>query len=89
MRALPSEQIEGAKRHQHRVKKETNPKLARYKIEIKKITGRLEDFADRDLPDDGILDLLQDTRAKVLSLHIARKELQKNRNNKRKNRPAR
>jgi len=83
MKALPVETPSAPGRHpQRHGKKETNPRLVPLKIAIRKITSRLDAFADHDLPDDGILDLLQDTRAQVLNLHIARKELRRHKGKK-------
>lgn len=71
------------KKHFHNTSA-ANPRLARYKIEVKKLSRRLNDYADRELGEVEILRLLQDTRSKVIDLHVARTQLKQ-----KKNRPSR
>lgn len=61
-----------------------HPQLIKYLMALKDISRRLDQLAKHDLPDKGILDLLEDTRTQVLSLHIARKQLSKKPKNKSK-----
>ena len=56
----------------------TNNKLARYRVEVKKLSQRLNAYADGGFAADvEVMRLLQDTRSQVLNLHIARKSLHK------------
>jgi len=53
------------------------PELVKYQVALKKISRRLDRYADHELPDNGVLELLDETRAQVLSLHLARKQLER------------
>lgn len=55
-----------------------HPQLLKYQVALKKISRRLDNLASHDLPDNGVLELLEDTRTQVLSLHLARKQLSRN-----------
>lgn len=62
-------------------------KLDNLKVKVKKISKRLNQYAESDnIKDSEVMKLLQDTRNQVLSLHIQRKEISKqNKKNKRRN----
>lgn len=59
-----------------------HPELVKYQLALKKISQRLDRYADHELPEGGVLDLLEETRAQVLSLHLARKQLERRGNKK-------
>lgn len=80
MKSLPFEGNTSVKQHLHQSKKHRNlpadPKVAKYRIEIKKISQRLSAYADgAKVPDREVLSLLEDTRMKVISMHVARKNI--------------
>lgn len=82
MKQLPLEEtIPSSKkgRHQQTGKRQLPgpPQLIKYQVALKDISRRLDRLAKHDLPDKGILDLLEDTRTQVLSLHLARQQLRK------------
>ncbi len=90
MKALPDEgrpSPHPSTNNRHSPQK-NNHRLAHHRLEIKKISKRLNAYAEgTNIPTEEVLRLLQDTRSQVLSLHIARKALRKNSRQKKSHRP--
>ncbi len=88
MRPLPFEESSSIK---IKIQKKHSPKpknkLDNLKVEVKKISKRLNQYAESgNIKDREVMQLLQDTRNQVLSLHIQRKEIFKqSRKNKKRN----
>jgi hypothetical protein len=79
MKPLP---LEGRGPHQNQKSKTFTKgkvhQLAHFRVEIRKISKRLNKYADSpDLPDHEVMDLLEETRRKVIGLHVARQNLRK------------
>lgn len=78
MKPLPIEGISPQQQKHRQHKQGKSHQLKRFSVEIRKISKRLNKYADNpDLPDHEVIDLLEDTRRKVISLHIARQNLKK------------
>ncbi len=77
MKALPLEESSSSAQNQQYRRNKTNPRLVKYKIAVKKLSRRLNQYADHELGESDILLLLQDTRSQVINLHIARQQLHK------------
>jgi hypothetical protein len=77
MKALPVEGNYPFAQNPQKRKNQANPRLVKYKIAVKKLSKRLNEYADHELGERDILLLLQDTRSQVINLHVARQQLRR------------